>query len=175
MGDDDPQADLTSSPGRPYASSLIIPQWRTEQVLRHRLSEFGVQSRAERRAGRFDLATGVARRPRLWRTDFREYLIGCDGGGSTVRRALGLSFEGEGGRQGMLLGDVWVHGLTPDRWYQWTHPERGFVALCPFRDTGSWQFQGVPFTDFDEEGRLPDPSLEYFQRIVTTSRIVPTG
>lgn len=167
VGDDDPQADLTSSPGRPYASSLIIPQWRTEQVLRHRLSEFGVQVERSAEVAGFDqdehgVTVGLVSGERI----SGKYLIGCDGGGSTVRRALGLSFEGEGGRQGMLLGDVWVHGLTPDRWYQWTHPERGFVALCPFRDTGSWQFQGVPFTDFDEEGRLPDPSLEYFQRIV---------
>ena len=165
--DSDPHADLSPTPDRPYDGGLMIPQWRTEQILRERLSEFGIDVERGVEVAGFEQTTDkVAVRLAGGGTVMARYLVGCDGGRSAVRKALGVSFEGTGGIEGMLLGDVSVDGLVPDRWYQWTHPERGFVALCPFRGINSWQFQGVPFADFDEEGNLPEPSLEYFQRVL---------
>lgn len=167
VGDSDPHADLNPTPDRPYESGLMIPQWRTEQILRERLSEFGIDVERGVEVVGFEQTTDkVTVRLAGGGTVMARYLVGCDGGRSTVRKALGVSFEGTGGIEGMLLGDVSVDGLTPDRWYQWSHPEKGFVALCPFRGINSWQFQGVPFADFDEEGNLPEPSLEYFQRVL---------
>lgn len=166
VADSDPQAGLVPTPDRPYEGGLFIPQWRTEQILRERLEEFGV--RVERNvevAGFEQDNNGVTVRFVAGESITVRYLVGCDGGRSTVRHVLGVPFEGESGIQRMLLGDVHVDGLTPDRWYQWTWPERGFVALCPFPGTTAWQFQGVPFADFDEHGRLPEPSVDYFQRI----------
>ncbi len=94
------------------------------------------------------------------------YLVGCDGGRSTVRKALGARFEGENREQAMLLGDVELSGLEPDAWYQWTVRSRGFLALCPFRHERTWQLQAVPSRDFGAEGGLPEPSLPYFRRLV---------
>ena len=66
----------------------------------------------------------------------------------------------------MLVGDVRVEGLEPDAWYMWTDTTKGFVALCPFRDWPGWQFQAVPIADFNENGELPPPTLEYFQKLL---------
>ena len=81
-----------------------------------------------------------------------DYLVGCDGGRSTIRKSVNATFEGETGSQGMLVGDVRVTGLEPDAWYMWTDPTKGFVALCPFPHWEGWQFQAVRMTDFDENG-----------------------
>src|ERR1700735_4840785 len=48
LGDLDMHADRVPTPDVPYASPLIIPQWRVEEILRDRLAEFG---------GRVELAT----------------------------------------------------------------------------------------------------------------------
>jgi len=41
LGDHDMHADRFPTPDVPYASPLIIPQWRVEQILRERLAEYG--------------------------------------------------------------------------------------------------------------------------------------
>ena len=162
-----PDADRVATPDKPYPSGLLIPQWRTEQILRDRLAEYGVA--VEQSRGVVDFAqtddSVVANLADGQRVE-AAYLVGCDGGRSEVRKALGIEMAGESGPQGMLIGDVEVEGLEPNRWFQWTHPEHGFVALCPFRNVSSWQFQGVPIEDFGEDASLPAPSVEYFQRIV---------
>ncbi len=125
VGDSDPHADLNPTPDRPYESGLMIPQWRTEQILRERLSEFGIDVERGVEVVGFEQTTDkVTVRLAGGGTVMARYLVGCDGGRSTVRKALGVSFEGTGGIEGMLLGDVSVDGLTPDRWYQWSHPEK---------------------------------------------------
>jgi 2-polyprenyl-6-methoxyphenol hydroxylase-like FAD-dependent oxidoreductase len=165
--DFDPHAERAPTPDMPYESGLIIPQWRTEQILRARLAEFGVT------VEQATAVTGFSQPPDRVEVTLGTgeqvasgYLVGCDGGRSTIRKALGVRFDGDSGEQGMVLGDVAVEGLAPDRWYQWSHPERGFVALCPFPDSRSWQFQGVPLADIGPGGRFPEPSLVYYQRIL---------
>ncbi|GIL31829.1 FAD-dependent oxidoreductase [Actinocatenispora comari] len=167
VAEDDPHAQRSPTPDRPYDGGLLIPQWRIERILRARLAEEGV---------RVELAAGVAEFSQSADSvhavlDTGEqvaarYLVGCDGGRSTVRKALDVRFEGESRAQAMLLGDVELDGLEPDAWYQWTVRGRGFLALCPFRDERSWQLQAVPLRDFGAEGGVPEPSLPYFRRIV---------
>ncbi|KAA0024197.1 FAD-dependent monooxygenase [Antrihabitans cavernicola] len=167
INDSAPDAERVATPDRPYPSGLIIPQWRTEQILRDGLNEAGIE--VEQSSGVVDFAQNDGSVVVNLETGGRveaAYLVGCDGGRSTIRKALDIDLVGDSGPQGMLLGDVEVEGLEPDAWYQWSHPERGFVALCPFRNVSSWQFQGVPFTDFGPDMELPEPSLERFQRIV---------
>src|ERR1700684_748633 len=43
LGDRDMHEGRVPTPDVPYASPLIIPQWRVEQILRERLAEFGCQ------------------------------------------------------------------------------------------------------------------------------------
>jgi 2-polyprenyl-6-methoxyphenol hydroxylase-like FAD-dependent oxidoreductase len=93
-----------------------------------------------------------------------EYLIGCDGGRSSVRQLLGVAFAGTSApEEAMFCGDVEVDGpLDRDAWHQWFTPEGG-VLLCPFEGTPVWQFQARP--ELDANGRMGEPSLESFQRL----------
>ncbi|MEO8814809.1 MAG: FAD-dependent oxidoreductase [Mycobacterium sp.] len=166
--DYDPAAGGAPRPDRPFDySPVLIPQWRTEQLFRDALADLGV--RPEFGAGLEDFeqrGDGVALRLADGTAVSATWLIGCDGAHSTVRRGLGLKFTGagKGGLSGMLLGDVRVDGLAADRWHQWSDPEQGFVALCPFPDSDTWQFQGVLFADLGPDGNWPEPGVAWFQQ-----------
>jgi 2-polyprenyl-6-methoxyphenol hydroxylase-like FAD-dependent oxidoreductase len=167
IGNTDPHAHQAPTPDRPYNGGMLIPQWRIERILRARLAEAGV--RVELAAGLAEFtqcADGVDAVLDTGERVAARYLVGCDGGRSTVRKALGAGFAGQSGPQTMLVGDVEVGGLEPDAWYQWFVRERGFLALCPFRHERSWQLQAVPLGEFGTDGSLPEPSLPYFRRIV---------
>jgi 2-polyprenyl-6-methoxyphenol hydroxylase-like FAD-dependent oxidoreductase len=169
VSDADPYADRVSTPDVPYPCRLVIPQWRVESILRERLAAFGVTVElgttfvgvtqdehgvsAELAGPGGSVSTATAR-----------YLVGCDGGHSAVRTAVGLRLVGEtSAAETMILGDVEVSGLPGDRMYMWVERGRGFLALCPFAGSRSWQVQIV--VPPDAEGKLPAPSLAEFRRL----------
>ncbi|WP_018330325.1 FAD-dependent oxidoreductase [Actinomycetospora chiangmaiensis] len=144
----------TADPTTPWRTSMLIPQWRTEQVLRERLAEEGVEvSFGTRVASLSQDEEGVevvlddgSRLRSAW-------LIGADGGSSTVRRQLGVGFLGETHEEvRLLLGDAEIDGLDRDHWHQWAAdgPLAGtgavFFALCPLPATTTWQIQ-IAHTD----------------------------
>jgi 2-polyprenyl-6-methoxyphenol hydroxylase-like FAD-dependent oxidoreductase len=141
-------------PTTPWARSLLLPQWRTEQVLRERLAEEGVDVEYGRRVGGLTQdAAGV----RLALEDGEElgasWVVGADGGSSTVRRELGIGFLGETHEEvRLLLGDVELDGLDRDHWHMWSAagPLIGagasYFALCPLPATPTWQVQ-IAHTD----------------------------
>ncbi|MFD9547505.1 rifampin monooxygenase [Nocardia salmonicida] len=86
---------------------LGIPQPLTDQLLSEHATELGVEIRRGAEVvglGQHDdavtveLADGTQLRAR--------YLVGCDGGRSTVRRLLGVAFPGEPSRVETLLGEM---------------------------------------------------------------------
>ncbi|MDF0530115.1 FAD-dependent oxidoreductase [Tsukamurella sp. 8F] len=166
--DEDPLAAAVPTADRPYESGLLLPQWRTEQILRDRLGEFGIHveyglaaTSVEQQGEHVEVTSGGT-------AEQVRYVIACTGGRSDARDWIGATFEGHGGPQALLIADVRVDGLTPDRWYQWNHPERGFVALCPFRCTDIWQFQGALWSWFVDGTDLPEPSLPRLQDAIDT-------
>ncbi|MFD0530929.1 FAD-dependent monooxygenase [Kitasatospora arboriphila] len=94
-----------------------------------------------------------------------QYLVGCDGGRSTVRKQLAIPFTGNSEPElAMVVGDLEISGLEPTAWHQWFGPQ-GALLLCPFGDEdGRWQVQATPETGPD--GTALAPSLEGFRRIV---------
>jgi 2-polyprenyl-6-methoxyphenol hydroxylase-like FAD-dependent oxidoreductase len=135
----DPEAGRVPTPDIPYPTGLMIPQWRVEQILRERLADFGVavELGAELR-GFGQHADGVTATIGEAQIQAR-YLVGCDGGRSTVRKALGLSLRGETPDvQLMAVGDVEVDGLGRDAWYQWFTGDGG-IMLCPLPGTSAFQ------------------------------------
>ncbi|WP_041812255.1 rifampin monooxygenase [Rhodococcus jostii] len=89
----------------PYV--LGIPQTTTERLLTEHATEVGVEIRRDCELVGLTqdehgvtalLADGTQLRSR--------YLVGCDGGRSTVRKLLGVGFPGEPGRVDTLLGEV---------------------------------------------------------------------
>jgi 2-polyprenyl-6-methoxyphenol hydroxylase-like FAD-dependent oxidoreductase len=157
--DSDPQGSQVVTPAVPYPKGVIIPQWRTERILRSRLASFGVEVEQSAELVSFEQTTGGVEVTLAGAEPFSvDYLVGCDGGHSLVRKALGVGFAGETAETGaMIIGDVEVTGLPDDRWHMW-FGERGFMSLCPFAGVSSWQLQAVV-------DPLPAPSLEAFRRI----------
>jgi 2-polyprenyl-6-methoxyphenol hydroxylase-like FAD-dependent oxidoreductase len=158
----DPEAGRVPSPDIPYPAGLMIPQWRVEQILRERLADFGVavELGAELRGFGQD-ADGVT--ATIGEAEIQaRYLVGCDGGRSTVRKALGLSLRGETPDvQLMAVGDVEVVGLGRDAWHQWLTGDGG-IMLCPLPGTDAFQVQASH--ELDQDGSPLEPTLERFQR-----------
>ncbi|WP_067998323.1 rifampin monooxygenase [Nocardia pseudobrasiliensis] len=95
----------------PYV--LALPQPVTERLLTEHAVELGVEIRRDsevvalsqdERGVTVELADGTRLRSR--------YLVGCDGGRSTVRKLVGIGFPGEPSRVDTLLGEM---RLTADQ------------------------------------------------------------
>ncbi|MET8253639.1 rifampin monooxygenase [Micromonospora sp. NPDC005197] len=92
-----------------HAYVLGIPQTTTDRLLAEHAVEVGVEVRRgcelvglsqDDKGVTVELADGTPLRSR--------YLVGCDGGRSTVRRLLGVGFPGEPSRVESLLGEMEV-------------------------------------------------------------------
>ena len=125
-----------ATPDVPYPTIWLVPQWRTEEILRTRLSRFGhsVEWGIEAIAIEQD---GGSVSVQLRRSDMigavrARYVVGADGGRSFVRKTLGVEFTGSTSQEGrMIVGDVRVDGLARDRWHVWPAAKGGLITLCP--------------------------------------------
>ncbi|HEY4003751.1 MAG TPA: FAD-dependent monooxygenase [Pseudonocardia sp.] len=151
------------TPSSPYARSLLVPQWRTEEVLRDRLGELGGRVQCGARVSGLT-QDGERVRVTLDGGEVVEaaYVIGCDDGSSSVRRQLGVSFLGTTHEDvRMLLGDVQLDGLDRDHWHMWSGAGSPWLALCPLPAADSFQFQLALSPGVEAE-----PSLSTYQSIV---------
>lgn len=120
-------------PDVPYPNVWFLPQWRTEQILRSRLADYGVQVQLDTGVTGFDqdddAVTVRFHRDEPVRT---AYLVGADGGRSTVRKQLGVPFLGETdeGLQ-MVLADVRVDGLDHEYGHGWMLDEQTYFGFTP--------------------------------------------
>ena len=147
----------------PYPNPVMIPQWKTEDILRNRLQGLGGSVRFGcELVGFSQLAQGVSADllgPSGTETVKARFLVGADGGRSAVRNLSGLRLEGDNPEiEGLLIGDVCVDGLSRDHWHVWGASLREFVGLCPLPSTDSFQFTATL-----KPGDDPEPSLEALQ------------
>jgi len=127
--------------GVPYPNLWLVPQYRTEEILRERLAQLGGQvefgtafERVEAgdRGIRVHLSTGEV--------VTAEYLIGCDGGHSAVRKAVGFALRGETlATEAAFVADVEVEGLEHTHWHVWPFARGGSIGLCPLPDASLFQ------------------------------------
>lgn len=96
----------------PYPDLWLLPQWRTDEILYERFVQLGGRVEFGTEVLGFDQeAHGVTARTTAGPIR-ATYLVGCDGGRSTVRKALGVGFAGETFEsERTLLGDVRAEGL----------------------------------------------------------------
>lgn len=91
------------------------------------------------------------------------YLVGCDGGRSTVRRLLGIGFPGEPSRVETLLGEVAV-SVAPETLTAVTAEVRKTQKRFGFMPLGDGMYRViVPAAGVAEERDAP-PTLADFQR-----------
>jgi 2-polyprenyl-6-methoxyphenol hydroxylase-like FAD-dependent oxidoreductase len=124
------------------SAAIILPQWSVEAALWDKLASWGVEVELGTEMLSFAQTSDEVVVTTQDSTIRAKYLVGCDGGGSTTRKALGIPFEGETAtEQLLLLADAEVSGLSPDCTHMWIDPERGIFALTPFPTTKQWQVQ----------------------------------
>jgi 2-polyprenyl-6-methoxyphenol hydroxylase-like FAD-dependent oxidoreductase len=125
----------------PYPNLWLVPQYRTEEILRERLAQLGRRVEfgtafervaADDRRLRVHLSTGEV--------VTAEYLIGCDGGHSAVRKAFGFALQGETlATETAFVADVEVEELDHTHWHVWPFAKGGAIGLCPLPETSLFQ------------------------------------
>jgi 2-polyprenyl-6-methoxyphenol hydroxylase-like FAD-dependent oxidoreductase len=158
----DPDASRVATPDTPYPTGLLIPQWRVAEILRERLADFGVTVELGAELRHFIQSADCVIATVGGEEIHAEYLVGCDGGRSAIRKALRVRFDGQTmDTQLMAVGDVEVDGLSRDAWHQWFAAD-GAMMLCPLPGTDSFQVQASH--ELDGDGSPLEPTLERFQR-----------
>ncbi|MFE6836824.1 FAD-dependent monooxygenase [Streptomyces sp. NPDC057705] len=151
-------------PGTPYRFALTIPQNVTESVLEKRLLELG--GSIERGVTLERLTQGPQRTRVSLRTaegtvEEAEYgwVVGADGAHSTVRKQLGIAFEGEAPDLTFAIADAPVEGGLSHRMLHYLYSARGAFGLAPLDGVNFRLAVSVPHR---EEGAAA-PSRELFQ------------
>jgi 2-polyprenyl-6-methoxyphenol hydroxylase-like FAD-dependent oxidoreductase len=128
------------TPAEPYGAPLMVPQFLTEKVMRERLAELGHEPEFGRELAGFSQdAEGVT--ATVGRDIMRaRYLVGTDGGRSTVRHALGVDFPGETLGVRAIVADVDLEGIGRDAWHRFGSGPRQ-ISLCPLAGTPLFQIQ----------------------------------
>lgn len=167
LGEKDIHEGRHPTPNTPYASPMILPQWRVEERLRALLQRHGadVELSTELISLKQD-DRGVTATLQIQSGEeivHCAYLVAADGGRSFVRKSLDVPFEGDTWKdERMYVGDVRLRGLDREAWHSWPNHPGGGLALCPLPSTDTYQIQAqLP------EGIEEEPSLQLFQRLVT--------
>jgi 2-polyprenyl-6-methoxyphenol hydroxylase-like FAD-dependent oxidoreductase len=143
-----------------YAYLLGIPQPVVVRLLEDHATEQGAQVRRgsavtgleqDDRGVTVELADGGKLRAR--------YLVGCDGGRSTVRKLLGVGFPGEPSRTETLMGEMEV-GVPPEEIAAATREPRHHFWLRPF--AGGVYSVLVPAAGVSD--RAEPPTIEDFRQ-----------
>ncbi|MET9497749.1 FAD-dependent oxidoreductase [Streptomyces sp. NPDC006552] len=154
------RADYATMPTR-YPYTLIIEQTETEAALRTAVARLGVRVEWGVRLTDFAQHTDAVR-ARLTHADGRaehcepSWLVGCDGGHSTVRKGLGLELLGESSETWMLADVPIDTEVEPDSIY-WTHTGGQALMMVPFAQDGRWRIlDTVPSTGEAGPGRTEE-------------------
>lgn len=158
----------------PHFSS--IPQVRTEAYMHEALDECGIDIHWDAEVETVESSSdGVhveTADGREWETP---YLVGADGGGSTVRSEIGANFEGDQSENSFIIADVDEVEEDPypsERLFHYDDPAVGGrnVMLVPF--TGGWRLDIQCLPDDDPEELCSDEQMEEFVRTVMGERYV---
>ncbi|MBE9168626.1 FAD-dependent monooxygenase [Pleurocapsales cyanobacterium LEGE 06147] len=156
----------------PYPYVLSVPQSETERQLILLLQSLGGE--VERSKELIDLQQNGTRVTALVRdndenTNITEeistnWLIGCDGARSQVRKTLNLQFEGSTYEEEFLLADVDLDwNKSHDEIHVWFH-EYGPWVVIPLPQLNQWRLI-VAFTDKAAEA-VPEASTELLQQLM---------
>jgi 2-polyprenyl-6-methoxyphenol hydroxylase-like FAD-dependent oxidoreductase len=122
-----PRADV------PYPNLWFVPQWRTEEMLRARLAEYGVAVELGTEVLAIEQGRdAVTVRLQTGETVRTGYLVGADGGHSTVRKQLEIPFLGTtDDAVQMVQADVRIEGLDHHYGHGWMLDGHCFFGFTP--------------------------------------------
>jgi 2-polyprenyl-6-methoxyphenol hydroxylase-like FAD-dependent oxidoreductase len=136
-----------STPAEPYHIPLLVPQFRTERVMRERLAELGSRPSFGWELKSFEQdesgVTAHVIKGSGTHTFRVRYLVGADGGRSFVRHALAMDFPGKTLGVRAVVADVTLTGLSRDAWHRFNEGSMETqIAFCPLPGTDLFQLQG---------------------------------
>ncbi|MBB3604055.1 pentachlorophenol monooxygenase [Mycolicibacterium sp. BK556] len=153
-----------------------LPQYATERILREELADLGVQVERGVRLETFEqdadgvtatLSTEVIR---------ARYLIGADGAHSTVRKTLGLAFDGGAFAEQYMLGDVQVDWSVPRGYvvrsmHQIDGVTDDILVAIPLPDRGRYRMVMLVPEGLDADAK---PELHHIQAVLDRLSPEPT-
>jgi 2-polyprenyl-6-methoxyphenol hydroxylase-like FAD-dependent oxidoreductase len=153
--------------GIPFPQPVLFPQDETEALIRSELLRYNINVEYG-----FELTdvvqddlhvTALLRHGNAAESCTADYLIGCDGGKSDIRKLLGLSMQGKTlGKVDFFLGDLTIQGLKNNCIHLWLNEHQTVMAITGFQKGNVFQFiGGAAFTN--EE--LPNRSCPAFSTI----------
>ncbi|MER5886577.1 FAD-dependent oxidoreductase [Streptomyces sp. NPDC001941] len=155
-------ADYSTMPTA-YPYTLVIGQTETETVLRAAVARLGVEVEwGVRLTGFTQDLHGV--RAELAHPDGTveqvdaDWLVGCDGGHSTVRKQLGLKLAGESADTWMLADAPVSTDLPPDTIY-WTHTGGQALMMVPYAREGHWRLLDTAPASREDDPRPAEERL----------------
>jgi 2-polyprenyl-6-methoxyphenol hydroxylase-like FAD-dependent oxidoreductase len=173
-------------PDVPYPLALSLEQNLTEQILTEHLRQLGGDVERPVSCSGFtmddDGVTASLDGPGGKREQVRcRFLVGCDGAHSTVRKTLGVAFEGGSYPETFVLADVEVQWpLAPDESHVF-HAGEQFLVAVPIRGHGRFRLStrddspgstGAPDHGLFA-GEAAPPTVEQLQAVV--DRVGPPG
>ncbi|MFT8645497.1 MAG: FAD-dependent monooxygenase, partial [Gluconacetobacter sp.] len=130
----------------PYRAPLMVPQFRTEAILRDRLAAFGHRPDYGTRLTSFaDDGAGVT--AHVAGEDGAEvircrYLVGADGGRSFVRHEMQVGFPGKTLGVRAIVADIVLEGLDRAVWHRFNHGDMTrMMGFCPLPGGELFQLQ----------------------------------
>lgn len=144
-------ADYTESPTQ-FPFTVAIDQVFTEEVLRDALAGLGVSVEWGVALTGFDESTDAVRAHTTGPDGAGDidaaWLIGCDGGHSTVRKRLGLPLIGDA-NETWLIADAIVDTDLPRNSIYWIRAEGGTLMMAPLPGEGRWRMLDTVDVDYD--------------------------
>ncbi|MFF0490996.1 rifampin monooxygenase [Nocardia sp. NPDC004068] len=147
-----------------HAYTLGIPQTVTDRLLLEHAAEVGAEiRRGAELVGLTQDEQGVTVRLADGTEVRSRYLVGCDGGRSTVRKLLGVGFPGEPTRVETLLGEMEV-GVSPETVTEVVIRVREVQKRFGLGPVGEGRYRVVVPADGVSENPSEPPTLDDFKR-----------
>lgn len=152
-----------------FPALTMVSQTETEDVLEHHLGSLGGKIEREVTLTGFqqdtDGVTATLRHAGGREEQVRaRYLIGADGIRSTVRRLLGVPFEGESYTQSFLVADLAITGpLASDAFHMFFDPG-GIAGFLPLRRPAPWRLIALERQAPPEDA--PEPTLDDLRKVI---------
>lgn len=150
------------SAAEPYGQPWMVMQARTEEVLRERLGELGGSVEWGTEILGFSQADTVSVRLRTSRGDAclsSQYLVGADGGRSTVRKQLDVGFPGKTMGVRAIVADLHMTGIDTRYWHRFNDGAMDrHLSLCPLQGTDLIQLQAT--VPLEGEVAIYQPALQ---------------